>query len=135
MTTHCPAQRRTAHTALALPLPLCFSPDSTHRHLTPLLAPLRHQVHTALVPALLYVPARYLPLSPPHTLRNPVPELKRADSACAADRDSEPESRSTQLVPLDEEKPRAELESCPRGRAQWACDFCGLECFCGGLAG
>ena len=152
MANHCSGQhgKTCCNTDTSLPLPVCFSEESIQRQLGYLLSPrfpalnLRCQpVHTALVPALLYVPANYVPVCTPFVTSSPVNEHKRADSACAVYDDSVFSSKQSvrgQTAPwfesataqaLDKEKERAKPH--PRGRDQWDCDFCGLECLCEGL--
>ena len=154
MANHCSGQqdRTCCNTDATLPLPVCFSEESIQRQLGYLFAPpypsrssrCQLPVHTALVPALLYLPAVYLPISTPCINDGASSQHKRVDSAIAVDDDSESHSKENarcQTAPwfesataqfLEREKERA--QSYPRGRDEWDCVFCGLECFCQSLA-
>jgi hypothetical protein len=154
MANHYSGQHGTTccNTDTALPLPVCFSEESIQRQLgyflTPRCAALKslcQPVHTALVPALLYVPTYYVPIPTPRVISDPVNVHKRADSACAVDGSdtscsvAAPEGQrapwfgSATAQVLDTEKARTKTH--PRRRDEWDCDFCGLGCFCEGLPG
>lgn len=159
-----------------LPLPVCFSEESIQRQLGYLLNPCpslrlrtdapcapkaRHTrcqpVHTAFVPALLYVPAYYIPTFIPCLISDASCDRKRADSAVAVSPDIKPSTAKIQISDVDSESCGVEVgegrrapsfESAasqfserlgerakpwPRGRDDWECDFCGAECFCDGF--
>lgn len=139
-----------------LPLPLCFSEASIQRQLGHLLSPCTSRgrdqpIHTALVPALLYVPAFYVPISSACVSCESSRGHRRADSAVVVNEDSRScgkkdveckvapwfESAARQFADVQGQvrvqSERAKMDS--RARLEWECDFCGLECFCEGLPG
>lgn len=149
MASPCPDQHVTTccSTDTTLPLPVYFSEDSIKRQLSCLPTPrfpslnlLCQPVHPALMPALLYVPAYYTTISTPCVNGIVNSGHKRVDSAVVVDDDSKTHSKDalkSQTAPwfesataqvLDREKERTRVYS--RGRDEWDCDFCGLECFC-----
>lgn len=161
-----------------LPLPVCFSEQSIQRQLGYLLDPCpslrlhtdarcapkaRHKrcqpVHTAFVPALLYVPADYIPTPIPCLISDSSCDRKRTDSAVAVSPDMKPSTAKIQFSDVDSESCTVEVgkdrrapwfesaasQFCERlaervkpwqrRRDGWECDFCGVECFCAGFAG
>lgn len=147
-------------TGTSLPPPSSFSEDTIQRQLghlldRPCLSGSPHlrepsarvcrphiyrPVHTAVVPALLYVPAYYVPIYSScfsndrkcvgSSLRceniTRMQECVRCNDACGMKQSHERSGRYDEPY----EKIEVKVEPRLRGRDEWDCDFCGFECFC-----